>query len=74
MDAREISVRPPVFGGRRIPVRHLNADEDTDHDDKKIERNSGPFLFFEMSNDAAQDHEVGLSVGDALPVIAPFRL
>jgi hypothetical protein len=41
---------------RRIPVRHLDANENAENDDQEGDRDRGPLLLPEMDDDAAEDH------------------
>ena len=49
-------------GPRFIPVRHLNTDEHTDHDDEEVDPDCEPVFLFDVSFDAAEDHGVSPDV------------
>jgi len=53
LDPDEKGVRFVRPDARRVPVRDLNADEDAEDDDQKVDEDRRPLLLSEMRDDAA---------------------
>ena len=47
---------PGFFFARLVPVPNLNANEDANHDNQKVQPDRNPVFFLDVCFDAAEDH------------------
>ena len=75
-DLGQVPADQLAFDPGLVPVRHLDTDDDTGHDDDQVDPDRGPFLIPEVLDHAAQEHGFPLeeSTGftqDSMPATWP---
>jgi len=62
-----------IRGAILVPVRDLDTDEHTDHDNHEIDDDCGPVLGLHVLDDAAQDHQI-ISRSQVEPIACVKRI